>query len=51
MKALETIIETEQEFRSTMRPDWDGDPLSDACDEAKALLSRVGGAVRQGERS
>ncbi len=42
VKALEDILEIEQEFRSTMPADWDGDPLSDACDAAKALLAAVG---------
>jgi|SRR5882762_2178489 len=39
VKALEDILEVEKEFRETMPRDWDGDPLSDACDEATKLLA------------
>ena len=38
-KALEKIINAEKEFREQMGADWEGDPVSDACDRAKLLLS------------
>jgi hypothetical protein len=38
-KALEEIIDAEKEFREQMGADWEGDPVSDACDRAKLLLT------------
>lgn len=47
VKALADIIEVEKEFRNTMPCDWDGDPLSDACDAAAKLLTdAVGSSLR-----
>lgn len=40
-EALASIIEIEKQFRDTMRRDWEGDPLSDACDAAAKLLAAV----------
>jgi hypothetical protein len=39
VKALETILAAEQKFRTAMGDDWEGDPLSDAIDAARALVS------------
>ncbi len=38
-KALEEIIEANNDFRAGMPADWDGDPLQDAIDAARAALS------------
>jgi|GEM_PF-6986127 len=38
-KALEEIIDAEKEFREQMGADWEGDPVSDACDRARLLLT------------
>jgi len=38
-KALEEIIDAEKEFREQMGADWEGGPVSDACDRAKLLLT------------
>ena len=37
--ALREIIDAEKEFREQMGADWEGDPVSDACDRAKLLLA------------
>jgi hypothetical protein len=38
-KALTEIIDAEKEFRDAMGSNWEGDPLSDACDAARAALT------------
>jgi hypothetical protein len=41
--ALESILDAEKEFREAMGEHWEGDPLSDACDQARKMLAAVGG--------
>lgn len=33
------IIAANDEFRATMPPDWESDPINDACEAARALFS------------
>lgn len=35
---LDRILKAEAEFRKTMPPTWEGDPLTDACDAARTAL-------------
>ena len=44
VKALKNIIAANDDFRRGMPDEWEGDPLQDLCEEARAL---VGGAARQ----
>lgn len=44
VKALQDIIDENDEFRKGMPADWEGDPLEDACDAAKVVLAAVGGS-------
>lgn len=36
--SLRHIIETNRDFRDQLPPDWDGDPLNDACEKAVKVL-------------
>jgi hypothetical protein len=38
-KAVESVLEASDEFRVGMGPEWQGDPLTDACDELRAVLA------------
>lgn len=38
-KALEEIVEANDDFRGGMPDDWEGDPLQDACQKARVLLT------------
>jgi len=40
--ALLSILVAEDEFRASLPKDWDGDPLHDACVNARAVLRKVG---------
>ena len=42
-EALRAIIEKSDDFLSTMGPNWEGDPLSDACTAAKSVLAKAEG--------
>ena len=42
-EALARIIEKSDDFLSTMGPNWEGDPLSDACTAAKSVLAKAEG--------
>lgn len=37
--ALKNVLKANDDFRAGMPPDWEGDPLQDACDAAKASLA------------
>ncbi len=37
--ALVRIIEANDRFRKSLPDDWEGDPLNDACEAARALLA------------
>jgi hypothetical protein len=39
--ALTDIIDTNAEFRAQLPRDWEGDPLNDACESARAVLALV----------
>jgi hypothetical protein len=41
VKALESIVVAERQFRDAMGDHWEGDPLSDAIDAGSRILSRV----------
>lgn len=41
--ALERIIAANKDFCKSMWDGWEGDPLSDACDAAAAVLAEVRG--------
>jgi hypothetical protein len=36
---LREILDVEQEFRNAMPPDWEGDPLHDACERGRLYLN------------
>lgn len=38
-RALDAILSAEQEFREGMPIGWEGDPLTDACDEARKVIA------------
>ena len=38
-KALQKIIDADDDFRRSLPPDWDNDPVTDACHEACAALA------------
>lgn len=38
-RALEGVLTANQNFRDQMPPDWEGDPLQDACEIAREALS------------
>lgn len=40
--ALEGIIKANDDFRSQLPKDWDGDLVSDACERARAVLTAAG---------
>jgi len=44
LKALEKILRANDDFVAAMPTEYEGDSLTDACDEAKALLVVVGSA-------
>jgi len=48
VKALTRILDANYDFRNGMPDDWEGDPLQDACNEARDLLQTilVGGPSR-----
>jgi|ERR1700761_2035800 len=46
VEALENILRAELDFRSTMPPDWEGDPLQSACDVARAAFASIGRAQK-----
>jgi len=35
---LRSIIAADDEFKASLGPHWDGDPVSDACDKSRDLL-------------
>ena len=37
-KALQAILEANDDFRKGMPDEWEGDPLQDACNNARAAL-------------
>ncbi|MGE0751885.1 MAG: hypothetical protein AB7F39_06510 [Variibacter sp.] len=37
--ALRRIIEADDRFRKSLPDDWDGDPVTDACNAARHLLA------------
>ncbi len=39
LKALEEILSANDEFRKGMPDDWEGDPMQDACEQAREILS------------
>lgn len=39
--ALETVLSANDEFRAAMPDDWEGDPLQDACESARAVLKKA----------
>jgi hypothetical protein len=39
-RAAEGVLEASDEFRAGMGPEWQGDPLTDACDELRAVLDK-----------
>jgi hypothetical protein len=39
--ALEAILKANDEFRAGMPDGWEGDPLQDACNDARALLAHT----------
>lgn len=41
--ALEEIISANDDFRAGMPEGWEGDPLQDACDKARATLTKLKG--------
>lgn len=41
VKALEEILSAEKEFREGMPDAWEGDPLTDACKQAREALAKV----------
>lgn len=41
MKALTDILDAEKDFREAMGSAWSGDPLSDACDAARDLITKI----------
>ena len=38
--ALEKVVVANDEFRKTLPDDWDGDPVDDACKEARAAMAK-----------
>lgn len=44
VKALEAILTANDEFVAGLRQDWEGDPLQDACNAARAALAAAKGA-------
>jgi hypothetical protein len=43
MEALEGILAAEEDFREGLPQEWEGDPLYDACQRARAALSAAKG--------
>lgn len=41
MTALEEILSAEKEFREGMPLGWEGDPLTDACKQARDALAKA----------
>lgn len=41
VKALEEILSAEKEFREGMPDNWEGDPLTDACANAREALAKA----------
>jgi hypothetical protein len=39
--AIEAILIANSEFRDGMPDGWDGDPLQDACENARELLLQI----------
>jgi hypothetical protein len=39
-KATASVLEASDEFRAGMGPEWEGDPLTDACDELRAVIAK-----------
>jgi hypothetical protein len=37
-EATQQVLSAEQKFRDSMGPEWEGDPLTDACDRLRAAL-------------
>lgn len=44
--ALLHIVETNDEFRAALPKGWEGDPINDACEDAKVILASVKAIVR-----
>jgi hypothetical protein len=40
MEVIRPIVEANDEFRAGMPFDWEGDPLQDACDRARAFIDK-----------
>jgi hypothetical protein len=45
-KALKDVISANDEFRRGLPPNWDGDQVDDACNDAKRLLAEIDGDRR-----
>ena len=42
LKALiRSIIDANNEFRMTLPPDWESDPVNDACEAARAVIEQL----------
>lgn len=37
-EAIKEVLEASDEFREGMGPEWEGDPLTDACDRLRAAF-------------
>jgi hypothetical protein len=42
MAAINEVLSASDEFRAGMGPEWEGDPLTDACDQLRAALRAAG---------
>lgn len=41
--ALRSIIDANSEFRATLPPDWESDPVNDACEAARSVIEQLAG--------
>ena len=41
LTALKNILQANAEFRDAMPQDWEGDPLQDACEEARKVVESI----------
>jgi hypothetical protein len=42
-EALKAIVAENDDYRSGLPEEWEGDPLNDACERARQILNRVHG--------
>lgn len=47
LAALKNIVAANAAFRAQLPPDWDGDPVDDACSEARAVIAKALGTEAQ----